>query len=109
MKKLFLILLPILFIFCSCDDEVQVYKVKDDGKLEYMYNFNAELTEKQVIEIAEKAAASETDPRRPTLFYISCVKITEGDKQFVYFLDGNRGILFGKKYAEFRQRNLFGE
>ena len=74
-----------------------------------MYSFNDVLTEKHVIEIAEKAAVSETDPRRPTLFYTSCVKITEGDKQFVYFLDGNRGCLFEKKYSEFRQRNLFGE
>lgn len=109
MKKLFLILLPILFMFCSCDDEVQIYKVKDDGKLEYMYSFNAELTEKQVIEIAKKAATSETDPRRPTLFYIACVKINEGDKQITYFLDNSRGTLFNKKYSEFRQKNLFGE
>lgn len=110
MKKLFLILLPILLMgFMSCDDQIQVYKVKDDGNLEYMYDFNTVLTESQVIEIAEKAAASESNPYRPTLFYISCVKITDGDKQFLYFLSESRGHLFDKKYSEFRRRNLLGD
>lgn len=95
--------------FMSCDDEVQVYKVKDNGKLEYLYHFYPELTESQVIELAEKAASVDSSPYRPTLFYTSCVEITVGDKQFIYFLSESKGRLFNKKYGEFRQRNLFIE